>query len=89
VIYTAMTGVLNVPNQWIGFYEVLERITDNHDVSPSWESAHEQNVHYWLNCQCIQRDQVPDRPSHSTARRSLVVCLPVLAGQGCPPLVRQ
>ena len=28
--------------QWIGFYEVLGRITDNHDASPSWDSTQPQ-----------------------------------------------
>ena len=51
--------------QWIGFYEVLGRITDNHDVSPSWESTQPQPYQYPE--QLIWRDIDPTVLARSTA----------------------
>ena len=54
--------------QWIGFYEVLGQITDNHDVSPSWDSTQPQPYQYPE--QLIWRDIDPTVLARSTASPS-------------------
>jgi hypothetical protein len=54
--------------QWIGFYEILGRITDNHDVSSSWDSTRPQP--YQHPEQLIWRDIDPTALARSTAAPS-------------------
>ena len=68
--------------QWIGFYEVLGRITDNHHVSPSWDSTQPQPYQYPE--QLIWRDIDPT----VLARRAgipVVRAALVLPGRGTLP----